>query len=169
MAICLFCYISSTAQSYLGYSNQISELVDTNYRSIRNIAKGDALFLISIETQQGYYNVIHIKSNKEGFILRKHVQIERVVPQVEENIFTSINKSEVKDPIIKVKNSSKQVLTIKLNNNLFEIAPKEKRTIHLNPGKYYYRVSSQDIQPYYGEESLDNFHLYEWEFYIADM
>ena len=167
--ILLFFSLSVYSQSYLGYSNQISDLVDTNYTSIKHIAKGDALFLITIENQVGYYNVIHIKSNKEGFSPRKHVQIERVVPQTEKNIFTSVIKSEVKDPIVKVRNSSKQVLILKLNNSIIEIAPKEKRTLHLNQGKYYYRVSSQDIEPYYGVENIDNFHLYEWDFYIGDM
>jgi hypothetical protein len=165
----LFLHLSSYSQSYLGYSTQNTELIDSVYNTIRTVGKGDALFIISLEAQHGHYNVIHIKSNKEGFIPRKNVVLERVVPQTEDNIFSSIKKSEVKDPIIKIHNASKLALTIKLNNTLYEVNPKDRTTIHLKAGKYYFRVSNPDIAPYYGTEDLDEYKLYEWEFYIGDM
>ena len=165
----LFLPLTHFSQSYLGYSTQHTELIDSTYATIRTVAKGDGLFIISLEAQHGYYSVIHIKSNKEGFIPRKNVVLERVVPQVEENIFSSIKQSDVRDPIIKISNTSKIAMTVKLNNTLYEIQPKEKRTIHLKTGKYYFRVSTPDIAPYYGSEELDEFKLYEWEFYIGDI
>lgn len=157
------------SQSYLGYSILNTDLIDTTYKPIKHITKGDALFVISLEAQQGHYNVIHIKSNTEGFIPRKNVMLERVVPQTEENLFSTIKQSEVRDPIVKVFNNSKAGMTVKLNDTLYEIRPKEKTTIHLKPGKYYYRISTADINPYYGTEILDEYKLYEWEFYIGEM
>ncbi len=161
--------ILSHSQSYLGYATQHVDLIDSNYTTIKTVAKGDALFVISLDVQQGHYNVIHIKSNKEGFIPRKNVALERVVPQIEENIFSSIKQSDVKDPIIKVYNNSKMALTIKLNNTFYEINPKDRTTIHLKAGRYYFRVSNPDMDPYYGSEVLDDYKLYEWEFYIGEM
>ncbi len=156
-------------QSYLGYIGKSTELIDTNRAIIKHLPKGDAVFLTSLELQEGHYNIVHIKSNKEGFIPRKDVVIERVIPQTEGNVFTSIKTSDVKDPIIKVFNNSKYGMTVKINSVLYELQPKEKRTIHLKNGRLYYRVSCQYIEPYYGTELIENFHLYEWEFYIADL
>lgn len=156
-------------QSYLGYVNHPTELIDTLYKPIRSVSKGDALFVISLDSQFGHYNVVHIKSNKEGFIPRKHVSLERVVPQTEDNIFSSIKKSEVRDPVIKIFNSSRIPISVKLNNTIYDISPKERTTIHLKAGRYYYRVSNPEIEPYYGSEELDEYKLYEWEFYIGDM
>jgi hypothetical protein len=156
-------------QSYLGYISKATELIDTNRTIVKHLPKGDAVFLISLELQEGYYNIVHIKSNKEGFIPRKDVVIERVIPQTEGNVFTSIKTSDVKDPIIKVFNNSKYAMTVKINDVLYELQAKEKRAIHLKNGRLYYRVSSQYIEPYYGTEIIENFHLYEWEFYIADL
>lgn len=157
------------AQSYLAYANESMDLIDTNYATIKHIPKGDALFLVSLENAHGYYNVIHIKSNKEGFVPRKHIQIERVIPQIEENIFTSVQTSDAKDPILKVYNNSKMPMILKINNVHYDVAPKERKNIHLKKGRFYYRVSTSNVEPYYGTETLDDFRLYEWEFYIGDM
>lgn len=175
MRILFFCVLSIGllnalyAQSYLGYANQQTDLIDTLNRPIRSITKGDALFVISLDAQFGHYNVVHIKSNKEGFIPRKCISLERVVPQTEDNIFSSIKTSEVKDPVIKIFNSSRIPISVKLNNTIYDINPKERTTIHLKAGKYYYRVSNPAIEPYYGSEEVDEYKLYEWEFYIGDM
>jgi len=156
-------------QSYLGYVNVSTELIDTNNTQIKHIPKGEAVFIVSLETQHGNYNVVHIKSNKEGFVSRKNVTIERVIPQTESNVFSSVKTSDVKDPILKIHNSSKFPLIIKIDNVFYEINGKEKKAIHLKKGRHYYRVSSPYMEPYYGTETLDDFHLYEWEFYIGDM
>lgn len=165
----LFLSSHSFCQSYLGYVNTGSELIDSNNRQIKHIPKGDAVFIISLDIQFGHYNVVHIKSSKEGFLPRKNILIERVIPQTESNVFNSIKKSDVKDPILKVMNGSKYGLILKIDNIFYEINPKEKKAIHLTKGRHYYRVSSPYMEPYYGTETLDEFHLYEWEFYIGDM
>jgi hypothetical protein len=164
-----FLVFNSFCQSYLGYVNNGCELIDTNNRQIKHIPKGDAVFIISLDLQFGHYNVVHIKSSKEGFLPRKNIIIERVIPQTESNVFNSIKKSDIKNPILKIMNSSKYAMILKIDNNFYEINPKEKKAIHLTKGRHYYRVSSPYMEPYYGTEILDEFHLYEWEFYIADM
>ena len=156
-------------QSYLGYVNVGCELIDTNYREIKHIPKGDAVFIISLDIQFGHYNIVHINSSKEGFLPRRNVIIERVIPQTESNVFNAIKKSEIKNPILKIMNSSKYAMILKIDNMFYEINAKEKKAIHLTKGRHYYRVSSPYMEPYYGTEILDEFHLYEWEFYIGDM
>jgi hypothetical protein len=165
----LFLTFQTYCQSYLGYVNTTSELIDTNNRQIKHIPKGDAVFIISLDLQFGHYNVVHINSSKEGFLPRKNIIIERVIPQTESNVFNSIKKSEIKDPILKIFNSSKYAMILKIDNIFYEINAKEKKAIHLTKGRHYYRVSSPYMEPYYGTETLDDFHLYEWEFYIGDM
>ena len=117
----------SFAQSYLGYVDSGTELIDTNNRQIKHIPKGDAVFIISLDLQFGHYNVVHINSSKEGFLPRKNVIIERVIPQTESNVFNSIKKSEIKDPILKIMNSSKYAMILKIDNIFYEINAKEKK------------------------------------------
>lgn len=160
----------SNAQSYLGYvSKQVNFRTEanTNCTVISTLQRGTALFIISKEKINGFYQVLNIETNKEGFVHSNFVQLDRALPKNEDGIFTPIGKTSFTQPVIKIHNNTSLTLTLKLNNDLYTFSPQERKTLTLSSGSYTYRASAPGVLPDYGTENMQSNYEYEWSFYVS--
>lgn len=160
----------SNAQSYLGYvTKQVNFRTESNTSSeiISSLPRGTALFVISKDKINGFYQVLNIETNKEGFVYSSFVQLDKMLPKNEDGIFTPVGKTSSTKPIIKIHNNTRLTLTLKLNNDLYTFTPQERKTLTLSSGSYAYRASAPGVLPDYGTENMQSNHEYEWSFYVS--
>ncbi len=153
------------SQSYMGYTRKATSLFDSTHTQLELIEKGEAVFIFSKEKNSKHYFINHIRTNKEGFILKKEVIVTEKALDITEHNFSTIKESEEKEPIISVKNSLNETLTLKINSIKYEIAPKESQIIRLKQGRFTFVVTSPGMLPHYGREIMEEFKRYEWDFY----
>ncbi len=160
----------SNAQSYLGYvTKQVNFRTESNTscKIISSLPRGTALFVISKDKINGFYQVLNIETNEEGFVHSNFVQLDKILPKNENGIFTPIGKTSSKKPIIKIHNNTNLTLTLKLNNDLYTFSPQERKTLTLSAGSYSYRASAPGVLPDYGTENMQSNYEYEWSFYVS--
>lgn len=171
LTIFLFTIVTiSNAQSYLGYvSKQVNFRTEanTNCTVISTLQRGTALFIISKEKINGFYQVLNIETNKEGFVHSNFVQLDRELPKNEDGIFTPVGKTSSSKPVIKIHNNTSLTLTLKLNSDLYTFSPQERKTLTLTSGSYTYRASAPGVLPDYGTENMQSNYEYEWSFYVS--
>jgi len=158
------------AQSYLGFvTKQVNFRTEanTNCTVISTLQRGTALFIISKEKINGFYQVLNIETNEEGFVHTNFVQLDKVLPKNEDGIFTPIGKTNSTKPIIKIHNNTSLSLTLKLNNELYAFSAQERKTLTLSSGSYKYRASAPGVLPDYGTENMQSNYEYEWSFYVS--
>ena len=160
----------SNAQSYLGYVTKQVNLrteSNTNCGIISSLQAGTALFVFSEETINGFYQVLNIETNEEGFVHSSFVRLDKMLQKNEEGIFTPIGQTSSEKPIIKIHNNTNLMLTLKLNDELYTFSPQERKTLTLYSGSYSYRASAPGVIPDYGTENMQSNYEYEWSFYIS--
>ena len=160
----------SNAQSYLGYvTKQVNFRTESNTSCeiISSLPRSTALFVISKDKINGFYQVLNIETNKEGFVHSSFVQLDKMLPKNEDGIFTPVGKTSSTKPIIKIHNNTSLTLTLKLNNDLYTFSPQERKTLTLSSGSYTYRASAPGVLPDYGTENMQSNYEYEWSFYVS--
>ena len=161
--------ISAFSQSYMGWTNKqvnFREGPGTEYGIISSLQGGTQLFIISLETEYDFYNVIDIETNKTGYINKSFVKLGEELPKNEEGIFTPSGETESYNPEIEIYNKTNKTLTLVLNSTTYTFSPNEKKKLTLSPGKYEYRASAPRVIPDYGSEFMKNNISYSWTFYI---
>ncbi len=160
----------SYSQSYLGkVTKQVNfrEGAGKDYSIISSLKAGTQIFIISLDKDNDYYNIIDIATNKEGYIHSSFVKIGQLIAENDQGLFTSNGQGESYNPEIEIYNNTKLTMTLKLNNELHSFAPHEKRKITLSAGTCNYRASAPNVIPYIGSEYLKNNELYSWDFFIV--
>lgn len=170
LSILFITYLSSFSQSYLGrVTKQVNfrEGPGTDYGIISSLKVGTQIFIVSIETDNDFYNIIDIATDREGYIHKSFVKVEQEIEKNEHGMFTPSGKTETYNPEIEIYNNTKLTLTLKLNNETYSFAPQEKRTISMSPGTCNYRASAPNVIPNIGTEYMSSNQGYSWQFYIV--
>lgn len=170
LLIFLVLSISSYCQSYLGLTTKqvnLREGPGTEYVVISSLPRGTQLFIISLETEYDFYNVIDIETNFTGYIHKSFVEVGEELPKNQEGIFTQSAETETYNPEIEIYNKTEKTLTLVMNSETYIFTPYERKKLTLTPGKYEYRASAPSVIPDYGSEYLKNNILYSWEFFIT--
>lgn len=166
----LFITIIGYSQSYLGWvSKQVNfrKGPSTDYGIISSLKQGTQIFIVSLDTENDYYNIIDIATNKEGYIHKSFVKLGELVEKNESGMFTPSGQTEKYNPEIEIFNNTSLTLTLKLNSEIYAFSPKQKRTITLDPGSYNYRASAPGVIPNIGTENMESNMGYTWQFYIV--
>ena len=169
LLVLLFIGLSSFAQSYLGtITKQVSlrEGAGKEYNVIRSLKPGSQIFIVSLETENDFYNIIDIKTNKEGYVHKSFVKIGKQVKENDQGIFSPSGETESYNPEIHVYNKTSLSLTLKLGSEIYSFSPKEKKVISVTPGTISFRASAPGVTPYIGTDVLKSNQGYSWEFYI---
>jgi len=157
------------SQSYLGWITK-----QVNFRSepsktgevISSLKAGTQIFIISSESENDFYNVIDINTNKEGYVHKSFVKFGELVQKSQGGLFTPNGASSSYDPELAIYNNTSKTLTLKLNSTIYSFNPYERKTITLSTGLYDYRASAPGVLPNIGTESVQSNTKYSWEFYI---
>jgi hypothetical protein len=166
----MLCSVMAYSQSYLGHvTKQVNfrQGPGTDYTVISSLIPGTMLFIISLETNNDFYNVIDIATDKEGYIHKSFVKIGDLVQENESGLFIPNGSSSNYNPEIDIFNNTALTLTLKLNNNTYAFLPYEKKHITLAAGICQYRASAPGVVPNIGTEIMENSKGYTWEFYIV--
>lgn len=158
------------SQSYLGWvTKQVNfrQGPGTDYSVISSLKPGTQIFIVSLETENDFYNIIDIATDKEGYIHKSFVKIDEIVEKNESGMFTPRGKISTYDPQLEIFNNTSLTLSLKLNNEAYIFAPMQRRTLTLSPGNYNYRASAPGVIPNIGTENMDSNMNYSWEFYIV--
>ncbi|AIZ40456.1 SH3 domain-containing protein [Cellulophaga baltica] len=161
---------TSNAQGYLGYVIKTVNFrteANTNCTVIATLQQGTALFVISKDKNNGFYQVLDIETNKEGFVSANFIKLDKILPRNEQGIFTSTGTTSTEKPVAKIYNNTSKTLTLKLNDKIHYFSPQERKTLTLSSGSYSYRASAPGVIPDYGTELIASNHEYKWSFYIS--
>uniref|UniRef100_UPI0040472BEA SH3 domain-containing protein n=1 Tax=Algoriphagus sp. TaxID=1872435 RepID=UPI0040472BEA len=157
------------SQSYLGWvTKQVNfrQGPGTDYGVISSLKQGTQIFIVSLEAENEFYNVVDIATDKEGYIHKSFIKIGEIVEKNESGIFTPSGKTSSYNSEIEIFNNTSLTLTLKLNIETYNFSPKQKRTIILSPGIYNYRASAPNVIPNIGTEIMESNMGYSWQFYI---
>jgi uncharacterized protein YgiM (DUF1202 family) len=165
----IFTYVTGSSQSYLGQvTKQVNfrEGAGTDYPVISSLKAGTQIFIVSLETENDFYNIIDIANDREGYIHKTFVKIGKEIEKNEEGMFTPIGQTTNYNPEIEIYNNTKLTLTLKLNSQTHSFTPQQKKTITISPGICNYRASAPNVIPNFGSENIQSNHDYTWQFYI---
>jgi len=172
--LCLFAILSiglnTFAQSYLGtITKQVNlrEGSGKDYDVMGSLKPGTQIFIVSLETENDYYNIIDIRTDKEGYVHKSFVKLGKEVKENNQGIFSSSGETTSYNPEVKIFNNTNLTLTLKLNSETYSFSPKEKRILTITPGTISYRASAPGIIPNIGTENLKSNQGYTWQFYIV--
>ena len=169
----LFFIITSNgifSQSYLGtITKQVNFRLgpSTEDDIISSLKLNTQIFIISLETENDYYNIIDITTDKEGYVHKSYVKVGKLVSKSSESVFSPTGKSSNYNSEVKIFNNTSKTLTLKLNTELYHFSPHETKNINLTPGEYDFRASAPGVIPYIGTENLNSNQGYSWQFYIT--
>lgn len=169
LLVIFFSYLASYSQSYLGIATKqvnFREGPGTEYAIISSLAPGAKIFIISVETENDFYNILDISTNKEGYIHKSFVKLEELVELNQEGLFTPSGNINSYNPDLEIYNNTELTLSLKLNSETYSFSPQQKKTLTLSPGTYIYRASAPGVIPDIGTEKVENNMGYTWEFYI---
>lgn len=158
------------SQSYLGtITKQVNfrEGPGSDYEIISSLKPGTEIFISSLETDNDFYNVIDIKSNKEGYVHKSFVKVGKLVSRSTESVFTPDGETSTYESEIRIYNNTSRTLTLKMNADLYYFSPQETKNISIVPGEYDFRASAPGVIPYIGTERLKSNQRYSWQFYIV--
>ncbi len=125
------------SQSYLGtITKQVNfrEGPGSDYSIISSLKPGTQIFIASLETDDDFYNVIAIKSNKEGYVHKNYVKVGRIVSRSTESVFTPDGETSTYESEIRIYNNTSRTLTLKMNADLYYFSPQETKNISIVPG-----------------------------------
>jgi uncharacterized protein YgiM (DUF1202 family) len=160
----------SFSQSYLGMvTKQVNfrEGPGKDYSIISSLQPGSQIFIISLDTEEDFYNVIDIETDKEGFIHKSYVEVGERIKENESGLFVPSGKTSTYNPSIEIFNNTSRTLTLKLNGSNYIFSPMEKKNLTLTPGAQNYRASAPGVIPNIGTEYLNSNMSYTWQFYIV--
>ena len=158
------------SQSYLGIiTKQVNfrEGPSGDENIIGSLKPNTQVFIISIETENDFYNVIDIDTDREGFVHKSFIKIGKKVNKSNQSVFSPTGKSSNYNSEVKIFNNTSKTLTLKLNTELYYFSPYEIKNINLTPGEYDFRASAPGVIPYIGTENLNSNQGYSWQFYIT--
>jgi hypothetical protein len=168
--VLMFLSFRASAQSYMGYTIKNSLLKTTPSSggiTVGKVPVSSNIFLISLYNYSGYYNVIDVNTNKEGYIAKANLKVGKEVLKSEGGLFSANGDAKGTVPDVEIFNNTSRVLTLKLNDSTYTVAPNSKNVIALAIGNCEYRASAPGVMPMIGIENVEGGHSYQWQFYMS--
>lgn len=158
------------SQSYLGWVKKKTNLREgptTESSILLTLNAGTQIFIESLDTYNGFYSVIDIETNTEGYIAESYIKTGEVVEKSKDKLFSPSGKISGYDPQVQVFNNTNLYLTLKMNGSTYEFSPMENSTLNISPGFYDFRASAPGVIPTSGSQNLESNMGYSWEFYVV--
>jgi hypothetical protein len=139
------------SQSYLGTITK-----QVNFRAgpsssdniISSLKYQTQIFIVSLETENDYYNVIDIATDREGYVHKSYIKVGKLVSKSNESVFTASGQTSNYNSEVKIFNITSKTLTLKLNTELYYFSSYETKHINLTPSEYDFRASAPGVIPY---------------------
>ncbi len=161
-----------TYKSYIGVvKNKEINLLEgpgPDYEIITNLIPGSQLFIISDKPINGYYNVIDILSNKQGYVNVLFVDLGDEIKANDDSsnfIVTGVSENP-KLSIINIFNNTEVRTSIKMGGYNYIFEPLARRDIDISPGDYTIIVSSPNVIPFIEKVEIEVGKNYKREYVI---
>ncbi len=158
------------SQSYIGtITKQVNfrEGPSTLDNIISSLKLNTQIFIISLETENDYYNIIDIGSDKEGYVNKSFVKVGKLIDKSNGSFIAASGNSSNNDSEAKIFNNTNITMSLKLNETVYRFSPQETKNITLIPGEYNFRASAPGVIPKIGTKDFENNRIYTWQFYIV--
>lgn len=165
----LICSITLCAQSYLGVTTKqvnFREGPGSSYEIISSLKPNTQVFIISLDAEEDFYNVIDIRTNKTGYIHKSFLKIGKELEKSNGDFIAASGSSISGDTEVEVFNNTSETMTLKLNNSIYSFSPQESKTLTIAPTTYNFIASEPGVTPFYGSKTLESGQKYNWKFFI---
>ena len=101
LSFLLFTFLTSFSQSYLGKVTKkvnFREGAGTDYPVISSLTIGTQVFIVSLETENDFYNIIDIATDKEGYIHKSFVKVGQEIKKNESGMFSPNGQIDNNNP-----------------------------------------------------------------------
>lgn len=158
------------SQSYLGFiTKQVNFRAGpgSDYEIISSLKPGTQIFISSLEADDDFYNIIDIKTDKEGYVHKSFVKVGKIISESDGSFIAASGESSGDDTEVNVFNNTNITMTLKLNTEAYRFNPQETKNIVLTPGDYSFRASAPGVVPSIGIKNFKINGAYKWQFYIV--
>lgn len=124
------------SQSYLGWvTKQVNfrQVPGTDYGVILSLKSGIQIFIVSLDNENDFYNIVDIRTDKEDYIHKSFVKLGEIVEKNESGMFTPGGKTSTYNHEIEIFNNSSLTLTLKLNSETYTFSTKQKKDDYIKP------------------------------------
>lgn len=122
----VICSITLKAQSYLGVvTKQVNfrEGPSSAFDIISSLKPNTQVFIITLETDDDFYNVIDIKTNVTGYIHKSFIKIVKEIKQSSGDFIASSGASSSTETEVEIYNNTNITMTLKLNLINYSFSP----------------------------------------------
>lgn len=126
--------------SWLGHTTAKTSLHSTPGKSgktLKSLDKGTLVFVDTQDESNGYYKVIVLNNNQEGYVNKKLVSFDERMPKITSGAFKQINSGGANtDAQVTIKNSTQNDIKLLIGPHTFKFKPYETRTVSVPAGNY---------------------------------
>jgi hypothetical protein len=133
---------------------------------ILTISERDILALLNREATDGWLNVIHVRSGKEGWVNRDDVHITLTKHPSPPPVFSEENVGTDADPEVNVLNKTNRELTLKIGETHYTVRAGDSLKVSHSAGTWRFYASAPGVIPDFGTEDWGRGHRYEWTFWV---
>lgn len=170
LSVILLNFTICFAQYSIGYTTttvNLRECASTECNILCKIPTRGNVFVFTQEKENGFYRVIYIDKDIEGYISANYIRLTQKVHVNQSGTLQKIGESEELWPTISIENDCNVKTTLRLNSKTYFLDPHEKRDIVSDPGQVLIIASSPGIIPYVGADVLENNSNYWWKFFVV--
>ena len=139
---------------------------DASAATIRKVSERDTLVLIDREPRNGWYDVIDVRSGREGWVNQNDVEI----------IFTKHPEASAKfseeylgsdaAPKVDVVNQTSDSLDLKVGQTYYTVQPKSQISVPIPAGTFSYYATEPGVIPAMGKQEFKRGYGYTWTFWV---
>jgi hypothetical protein len=133
---------------------------------VRTVAADDILALVDRTPSSGWYDVIDVRSGKEGWVSQDSVQITFTKHPERAAKFTEEYTGSDNPPEISVENASSDVLSLKVDGTFYSVQPNSSTTISVAGGATSYYATEPGTIPALGKKDFKRGYRYSWRFWV---
>lgn len=133
---------------------------------IKKLDRGTFLFVFKSDLNNGYYRVIDVKSNQEGYVHQKYIKFLEKIKVDEDGQFKTVQTINSPYAEVEIFNDAKVSANIQFGKMQFTVPPHEKKVIQIDSGTYNVVVSAPNVIPYISKEIIKGGYSYSHTYYI---
>jgi hypothetical protein len=133
---------------------------------IRTASEGDVLALIDRGPTNGWYDIIDVRSGKEGWVNGDNVQISFTKHPKPAARFAEEYVGSDTAPDVMVLNKTSANLSLKVMGTLYTVKPNSNLRLAIPEGTYSFYATEPGVIPVEGKEEFRRGYRYSWSFWV---
>jgi ribosomal protein S27E len=144
----------------------LMERPDASAERKRTVPASAVLVLLDREPTDDWFDVIDVRSGKEGWVNKEDVQIDLTKHPAPPAKFSEEYTGSDAPPDIIVENQSSGELSLKMGGSLYSIQPNSQLSLSPPGGAYSYYAMEPGVMPAMGEQAFKRGYSYTWRFWV---